>query len=229
MRDRQLPLRLLKVKGRAQNNIYPIHFVWETGLFDALKQILSGAREMAAARGLSRDFWDNTTDPAIEVLARTLGGAKIWSAMKESGRLASDDSGGATYTAKKMAAFCQKHQGEIELHAVGHSAGSIFHSWFLPRAFTEGVPPFAALYFLAPAIRVDAFKERLLSHIGNNIQHLAMFTMKKDWEKDDLVAKIYQKSLLYLIYYALESNRKTPILGLEESLRKDAEAANLFG
>ena len=184
---------------------------------------------MAAERGLARDFWDYTTDPAIEVLARTLGGAKIWSAMKESGRLASDDDGGATYTAKKMAAFCQKHQGEIELHAVGHSAGSIFHSWFLPRAFAEGVPPFTSLYFLAPAIRVDEFKERLLAHIGKEVKYLTMFTMKKDWERDDSVAKIYQKSLLYLIYYALEKKRKTHILGLEESLRKDSETAKLFG
>lgn len=219
----------LQVEWWKKNNIYPIHFVWETGFFDAIKQILSGARGMAAERGVPRDFWDYTTDPAIETLARTLGGAKIWSAMKESSRLASVDSGGATYTAKKMAAFCQKHQDDIELHAVGHSAGSIFHSWFLPRAFAEGVPPFAGLYFLAPAIRVDEFKERLLAHLGNNIQYLTMFTMKKDWEKDDSVAKIYQKSLLYLIYYGLENKRKTSILGLEESLRKDSETAKLFG
>ncbi|TKB24681.1 peptidase C14 [Desulfopila sp. IMCC35006] len=219
----------LQVEWWKKNNIYPIHFVWETGFFDAIKQILSGARSMAAERGLTRDFWDYTTDPAIEALARALGGAKIWSAMKESGRLASDESGGATYTAKKLAAFCGNHPNDIELHAVGHSAGSIFHSWFLPRAIAEGVPAFASLHFLAPAIRVDAFKERLLAHIGNDVRHLTMFTMKKDWEKDDSVAKIYQKSLLYLIYYALESNRKTPILGLEESLRKDVDTANLFG
>ena len=183
----------------------------------------------AGERGVARDIWDYTTDPAVEVLARTLGGAKIWSAMKESSRLASADSGGATYTAKKMAAFCQKHQGDIELYAVGHSAGSIFHSWFLPKAFAEGVPPFTALYFLAPAIRIDEFKERLLAHLGSDIQHLTMFTMKKDWERDDSVAKIYQKSLLYLIYYALENKRKTSILGLEENVRKDSETAKLFG
>jgi hypothetical protein len=219
----------LQVEWWKKNNIYPIHFVWETGFFDAIRQILSGARAGAGERGVSRDIWDYTTDPAVEVLARTLGGAKIWSAMKESSRLASADSGGATYTAKKMAAFCQKHQGDIELYAVGHSAGSIFHSWFLPKAFAEGVPPFAALYFLAPAMQIDEFKERLLAHLGSNIQHLTMFTMKKDWERDDSVAKIYQKSLLYLIYYALENKRKTSILGLEESLRKDSEIAKLFG
>ncbi len=219
----------LQVEWWKKNNIYPLHFVWETGLFDAIKQILSGARGMAAERGLPRDIWDYTTDPSIEVLARTLGGAKIWSAMKESARLASDDEGGATYTAKKIAALCKKHPGDIELHAVGHSAGSIFHSWFLPRAFAEGVPQLTTLHFLAPAIRVDEFKERLLAHIGDKVKHLTMFTMKKDWEKDDSVAKIYRKSLLYLIYYALERKRKTHLLGLEHSIRKDSAIARLFG
>lgn len=219
----------LQVEWWKKNNIYPIHFVWETGFLDAIKQILSSARGIATERGLPRDFWDYSTDPAIEVFARTLGGAKIWSAMKESARLASDDEGGATYTAKKIAEFCQKHSGEIELHAVGHSAGSIFHSWFLPRAFDEGVPALTSLHFLAPAIRLDEFKERLLNYVGDEVKHLTMFTMKKDWEKDDSVAKIYQKSLLYLIYYALERKRKTHILGLEKSVRKDSETAEIFG
>lgn len=218
-----------QVEWWKKNAIYPIHFVWETGFCDAINQILSGARSMAAERGLRRDFWDYTTDPAVEVFARTLGGTKIWSAMKESARLASDDNGGATYTAKKLAAFCQMHPDEIELHAVGHSAGSIFQSWFLPRAFTEGIPSVTSLHFLAPAIRVDEFKERLLAHIGKEVKYLTMFTMKKDWEKDDSVVKVYQKSLLYLIYYALENERKTQILGLEESLRRDAETAKFFG
>ena len=212
-----------------KNSIYPIHFVWETGFCDAISQILSGARSMAAERGLPRDFWDYTTDPAVEAFARTLGGTKIWSAMKESGRRASDDNGGATYTAKRLAAFCQKHPGAIELHAVGHSAGSIFHSWFLPRAFAEGVPPFTSLHFLAPAIRVDEFKERLLGHIGKEVKSLTMFTMKKDWERDDSIVHVYRKSLLYLVYYALEDERKTHILGLEESIRQDAETARFFG
>lgn len=224
-----LKIAHLQAEWWKKNTIYPLFFTWETGLFDALGQILSGARAMATERGLARDFWDYTTDPAIEVLARSLGGVKIWSAMKESARLASDERGGATYTAKKLAAFCGEHGGDVEVHAVGHSAGSIFHSWFLPRALSEGVPAFQSLHFLAPAIRMDAFKERLLDHIGDRIDSLTMYTMKRDWEEDDSVAKVYRKSLLYLIYYALERERKTSILGLEQSIRKDRRIAAFFG
>lgn len=213
-----------------RNDIYPIHFVWETGFCDALKQILSGARELAATRGFPRDIWDYTTDPAVEALARSMGGVKIWGAMKESARLAAENSpeNGSWYVARKLSEFCKAHP-EVELHAVGHSAGSIFHSWFLPRAFAEGVPPFASLHFLAPAIRVDAFKTRLLGHLGGNIRHLTMFTMKRDWEEADNVAQIYRKSLLYLIHYALEPKRREPVLGLEISARNDAAVADLFG
>ena len=219
----------LQVQWWKKNDIYPIHFVWETGFCDALKQILGGVRDMAAARGVTRDFWDYTTDPAVEATARLLGGVKVWGAMKESARLASENGGAAAYTAGKLAEFCRKHPGEVELHAVGHSAGSIFHSWFLPKAFSEGVPDFDSLHLLAPAIRLDAFKERLLPLVGVKIGHLGMFTMKRDWEEADNVASIYRKSLLYLIYYALEPKRKTPILGLEISVRQDPQTADLFG
>lgn len=219
----------LQVAWWKKNDVYPIHFVWETGFGDALKQILGGAREAAAARGLPRDVWDHTTDPAIEAMARTLGGVKIWGAMKESARLASEDGGGADYVAQKLAEFCGRHPGMVQLHAVGHSAGSIFHSHFLPRVFDKNVPPFETLSFLAPAVRVDEFNKRLLPYIGKEIKHLAMFTMKRDWEEDDNVAQVYRKSLLYLIYYALEPRRQEPILGLEISARSDGAVADLFG
>jgi hypothetical protein len=214
----------LQVGWWKRNNIYPIHFVWETGFFDALKQIFSGMRQ-----AVPRDLWDYTSDPAIEALARALGGVKIWSAMKRSAELAVADDGGASYVAEKLAVFCAAHVGEVELHAAGHSAGSIFHSHFLPTAFAKGVPSFKSLHFLAPAIRADEFKRRLLPTIGNKVEHLAMFTMKRDWEEDDDVAKIYRKSLLYLIYYALEPESKTPILGLEISVRENDELKEIFG
>jgi hypothetical protein len=218
----------LQVEWWKRNHIYPVHFVWETGFFDALKQILSGTRDMARAAG-ARDVWDHTTDPVVEALSRGLGGVKIWMAMKESARLASAEAGGAAYTAAKLAAFCRKHPGEVELHAVGHSAGSIFHSWFLPKAWEQGAPPFTSLHLLAPAIRMDAVKDRLLPRVGDQVKHVTLFTMKRDWEEDDSVAGIYQKSLLYLIYHALEPERQTPILGLEISLRHDPETADLLG
>jgi hypothetical protein len=53
--------------------------------------------------------------------------------------------------------------------------------------------------------------------------------MHKDLEQADNCGGVYHKSLLYLIHYALEPERKEPILGLESSLRADPALRKLFG
>jgi Caspase domain/N-acetylmuramoyl-L-alanine amidase len=220
-----------------QNGVYPIYFIWETGLFETIGNLLKRAQQ-GAARGLGRDLFDFTSDPLIEIAARALQGPSIWGGMKSSAEHAVDepssgnpDGGGARYVADKLKRFCDKNGGDIELHAIGHSAGSIFHCYFLPIARKLGVPTFTSVHFLAPAVRVDTFKERLASEIGDEktIQKLTIFTMKRDYERDDNCARVYRKSLLYLIYHALENKRSTPILGLEESLRGDGDLKKLFG
>lgn len=220
-----------------KNGVYPIYFIWETGFFETIGQLLTRARQ-GAARGLGRDIFDFTSDPLIEVAARALQGPRIWGGMKSSAEHAMDEptpggpeGGGARYVAARLKTFCDGHPGDFELFAAGHSAGSIFHSHFLPTARSLGVPTFTSAYFLAPAVRVDTFKERLLPHIGDGraVKDLTLFTMKRDYERDDNCAEVYRKSLLYLIYYALEDKRSTPLLGLEDCLRGDGELKALFG
>lgn len=214
------------------NHVYPIYFVWETGLFETLGQLLSRAQA-----GVRSFVSDHVTDPLIENAAHIAGGPVIWGGMKSAAELASATpespygEGGAHYVASKLKVFCDLHSGEpIELHAVGHSAGSIFHAHFLSAARRIGVPSFKSLHLLAPAIRVDLFSKCLknLMGSGNGIDQLSVFTMRRDLERDDNCAKIYRKSLLYLIYHALEPERKEPILGLEECLRRDPKMRNLF-
>lgn len=218
-----------------KNGVYPIYFIWETGLLETIGQLIRRTRE-GAARALARDIFDHTTDPLIEVAARALQGPRVWGGMKMSAQLASarglgaeGGEGGARYVAKKLSVFCADKPNNVELHAFGHSAGSIFHSYFLPAALDEGTPGFKSVHFLAPAVRVDTFKTELASRIGNGVDHLCIFTMSKRFEQDDNCLLAYRKSLLYFIYHALEAERKTPILGLEESLRADAELKTLFG
>ncbi|MDM0053031.1 caspase family protein [Variovorax sp. J22R115] len=216
-----------------KNDVYPIYFIWETGLFETIGQLLTRARQPGA-----RDVFDFTTDPVIEATARALQGPRIWGGMKSSAEHAVDPpspngqiNGGAHYAATKLKTFCDSDPGAIELHAVGHSAGSIFLAYFVATAHALGVPSFKTGSFLAPAIRVDTFKDKLLNAIGpgKGIDKLYIFTMKRDFERGDNCAGTYRKSLLYLIYYALEDRRKTPILGLEESLRGDKDLKKLCG
>ena len=219
-----------------QNNIYPIYFIWETGAFETIGQLIRRSRE-GAARALPRDIFDHTTDLLIEETARALQGPRIWGGMKLSAQLASAKGqgpdeigeGGARYVARKLSQFCADNPGKIELHSVSHSAGAIFHSYFIPAALDFGVPKFRSVHFLAPAVRVDTFKTELAGRIGNGVDQLSIFTMSKSFEQDDHCASVYRKSLLYLIYGALEPERKTPILGLELSLRGDSELKMLLG
>lgn len=212
------------------NDVYPLYFVWETGLYETIGQLLGRSRQ--AARAATRDIFDFTTDPVIEELARALHAPRIWSGMKRSAERAVAPDGGALYVARKLQAFCDRHKDErIELHAVGHSAGSIFHAHFLPAALDLGVPAFRSVQFLAPAIRADAFHRQLADRLGagKGIAQLTIFTMTNTRERADNCNGIYHKSLLYLIYHALEAEPKTPILGLEISLRGDPHLRALFG
>ena len=222
------------------NGIYPICFAWETGLLDTIGRLLQRSSRSAAAR----DPADYLTDPVIQELARALQAPKIWGGMKLSAQLASSpdtaghshspqagNEGGAYYVAQQLAAFCDAHADQMQVHAVGHSAGAIFHAWFIPAALELGVPVMRSLQLMAPALRVDLFKEKLAPLLGRGqgIDELTIYAMKENLEAGDTCAGVYRKSLLYLIHHALEAQRKTPILGLEECLRADQDLSRMFG
>jgi hypothetical protein len=208
------------------HGVYPIYFVWETGLGETITQLLRGRRELAPTRGIS-----DVSDRAIEEVARGLGGGKVWDGMKHSARESVAPDGGARYAAERLAEFCRRHPGEIELHAAGHSAGSIFHSYFVPTALDLGVPAFATLSLLAPAVRVDTFLQRLAPRLesGRGVRSAAVYTMSKAFELADNCGRAYRKSLLYLVRHAFEAERGADILGLEESLRANPALVRLFG
>ena len=229
-----LRIALKHVAWWKKNGIYPLYFVWETGLFDALRSILEAVARKIPGLG-TRDIFDFTTDPLVQEGVRALGGVQVWGAMKHNAELGVAADGGARYVAKKLAELNQnatlRGGRAVEFHAVGHSAGSIFHSYFLPAATAEQVPTFKTLQLLAPAITIPEFTARLADRIGEgrDAERAIMYTMAKHYEEDDNCIGIYKKSLLYLIHHALERERRTPILGLEIALRADPKNASLFG
>jgi len=108
----------------------------------------------------------------------------------------------------------------LALHAVGHSAGAIFHSHLLPELAARNVGV-ASLSLLAPAVRVDRFAQSLQPLCaGGQIGALHLYTMSEEAELADTVGP-YLKSLLYLVSRACEPRQPTPILGLQESLDAD--------
>ncbi|MBG6190861.1 hypothetical protein IWX64_001813 [Arthrobacter sp. CAN_A212] len=201
------------------NGVYPIFFIWETGFLDALFGSLPGGR------GVVGDLKDR----AVELTARAAGGERIWGEMKRFAEVASASGGGALYVAQALGKYVAANP-KTTVHAVGHSAGSIFHSSFVPAALKAGLPEFASLNLLAPAVRTDTFKTQLAPEAGKGIKSLAMFTMKQQAERDDSVARpFYGKSLLYLVRASFEKEEFTPLLGLQECVSTDPELRKFFG
>ncbi|MFL6415794.1 MAG: caspase family protein [Bryobacteraceae bacterium] len=233
-----LNMALQHIPWWKENHVYPIYFVWQTGFWQTIGNLLQGIQQRSVSVG-ARDFFDHTTDPALEGVARLLGGPLIWGGMKRNAELASSPArdgmpeGGAQYVAQRVSELLKKlgAGNSVDIHAIGHSAGSIFHAYFIPAALQAGVSNFKTLQFLAPAIRVDTFKRTLYPIVksGTGIDKLVMYSMKETFEKADNCSSVYHKSLLYLIYYALEDKRATPILGLEECVWRDSELKDFFG
>lgn len=212
-----------------QNGIYPIFFCWETGLRETVGDLLQ-----SLFRG-QRGFVTDAEDAALEFIAGAAG-RQVWSGIKRAAELASLPGGGARLVAELTRDFWNDHHKQMEIHALGHSAGSIFHAFFLPMLLDlktkSGVPAMTAesLHFLAPACTTALFASKLQSRVGpaKGIRSHTMYTMNKDLEQAD-TAGPYHKSLLYFVSRAFEDAKPTPILGLEESLRDDPALIRLYG
>ncbi len=203
------------------HGVFPVFFVWETGILDILRTRILGAR-------------GDVSDALLEAAAK-IPATALWSAIKDDARKASspDASGGNPGGAYLFAHELHHYLGRlanpaVELHAIGHSAGAVFHSNFVPL-LVRGGARITTLSLLAPAVRTDVFAASLQPLVGAGIGRLSLFTMEEDAERQDSVAGIYRKSLLYFVSRACEGFRRRPILGLYQSLRKDGALSGFFG
>jgi hypothetical protein len=210
------------------NGVYPVYFVWETGIRETLRDILDDV--VPRARGPIGDL----ADAGIEQAARR--GRTMWTRMKQNAEAAARAGGGSRLVAQLARELWADRPGALEYHAVGHSAGAILHAHFLPLLVAPGsggarVPDLKSLHLLAPAATLETFRTRLLPLIGTGkpITALTMFTMTDARERDDSSLRPYGKSLLYLVSRGFEDAVPTPLLGLAASLERDLEAVRFFG
>ncbi|MGB2693974.1 MAG: C1 family peptidase [Dehalococcoidia bacterium] len=213
------------------NQIYPLHFIWETGFMESVKSIVEDAMRRGRFMGWRDDLKDkfqNLLDEAIELAARGLG-LPIWSQMKDNARRASVDEpeGGAAYLAQRLARFAAE-DGPLEIHLVGHSAGGIFHSYLIPRLLDAGLQV-KTLTLYAPACTTELFKSNVVPRLRDGVERLTVFNLTDKYEQDDSVTPVYNKSILYLVSEAFERQRKAPILGMQRWLTDDATLKRKLG
>ncbi len=212
------------------NQIYPVHIMWETDFFTSLKNNLFDIftdDDKATVNWLSklRDSTLEIKDRTFELTSSKLG-TMLWDEMKENAKLASKQTGKpgdkkraiVTLAEKGLEAYNtldEKEKSKWEIHIVAHSAGSIFISYALESLLQIGIQV-KSVQFLAPAISVDLFKEKFFPLIEKDDRlRPTMYVLSDKGERDDDVGP-YGKSLLYLVSNAFERVREKPILGMEK-------------
>lgn len=213
-----------------ENDIYPLYVVWKTGLGETLLNTIADAyRNIVPGASTSgiKDWIADRTDTAIEAASRALHVKSIWTEIKENARHASDrrvpgysvgktDKAGGMVILAKCLSELKELYSDLEIHVVGHSAGSILiGEWFKELIRRELTLSSATLF--APACTIEFANKtykRAVEKQVIDIGDINIVNLDDEMERNDKSLIVYQKSLLYLVSRALEDLHKTPLLGL---------------
>jgi len=87
---------------------------------------------------------------------------------------------------------------------------------------------------MAPACTVDFYRDHYQPRLGQNppagstrLPKLDIYNLINELERDDNVAIVYRKSLLYLVSRALERTIDKPVLGIQKYSRRIADKPGL--
>ena len=200
-----------------QNQVEHFHWIWETGFFAELKDVLFGKDTFADGRAGGIGDWkdkilESTTRPVSKPLWKEIKGDAVMAF--EAGKAGADV---LALLAQAVAGAPGITKKRITLSA--HSAGAVWVGETL-GAWQRQQANFVVdhVVLLAPACRVDYFTDCIAPHVlANRVRMLTIFQLTDELEKDDTVAKIYGKSLLYYVSNACEHRQGgTPLLGMQK-------------
>jgi hypothetical protein len=217
--------------------VYPLAFIWRSDYWSTISNILQDAvrrRRPEGAFDAAKDFLLDRLDDLLEPVARGLTGKAAWTEMKENA-LAASHKGGAAQLVVRHLATLAKEEKSLEIHLVAHSAGAILLAPVVGLLAEAGLK-ITTCTLWAPACTVELFKSTYLPAIkSGRIKDFAEYALDDETEQDDHCAKLYNKSLLYLVSNAFEARQRvpgvqdgTPILGLQRCIAADAELSKLF-
>lgn len=223
------------------NHIYPIFFIWRSGIFETLFNVVRDLWPESDSSELSAFTLTDPIDRGVESLVRQ-NGRWVWDEMKENAERASkritkpeqiqwppntlqahqamSRMPGASLTVSRLAKYVEDHENVV-IHLVGHSAGTIFHTELLAPLRAAEVQV-ETMSFLAAGLRVDRFLKDVHPYIGSDrtVKRFTNFALTNQQEEDDncrvepLPVPFYHKSLLYLVSRGLErpkSGQRKPV------------------
>ena len=204
---------------------FPIFVMWESDLWSTIKARLEDAVKKAPRptagplEALGR-WWNER----LESMLAPAGGA-LWGEMKQNAQaLSGEPESGLRLLFKHLNESAPANGAGFRLHLVGHSAGSIVHAYLIDRLAAQEWE-FESVSFMAPALRVDTFDERVRPWIeSRRVKRLREFHLADSAEKQDPTCRPilgYGRSLLYLVSRSFEGGQEVPILGMEKHFPAD--------
>jgi pimeloyl-ACP methyl ester carboxylesterase len=227
------------------NSIYPINFVWHSGLLESFHskserqrlhdQTNRGALTIpsklveAAEKKIMRPLWDEMkTNAAMASRPLSQQEQPDWSKIGSIQK----DLPGASLLVSRLRLYVEKYP-DTQIHVMGHSAGSIFSIGLLER-LQEYKIPVESVTYLAPAMRVDEFDRFLLPKLRSHfVKQITVYNLPEIYENSEVSAIKgigYQGSILKLVSQAIESPGLgnlvvVPILGMQKFF---LEPINIF-
>ncbi|RJG13549.1 peptidase C1 [Pseudomonas cavernicola] len=215
LNDQAAAIERARAMGRyfLGNGCYPLFIVWKTGVLESITDIITDMfqRERARAGGLRESIQDGADILLERGIGRPLA-RPIWSEMKENAEFASLPTRGGDKLVTALQNLARTWGDDLEVHLVGHSAGSIFLGHVIDLFAARGLETnVRSLHLYAPACTVQ-FANRHFAPHETLMQNLYLDILSDRNERDDSIGP-YGKSLLYLVSNALEGDLRTPILG----------------
>lgn len=200
------------------NGLYPLFLGWKTSGIDTYRNLLEDAWNKLSREGTPRagglgDKLHEARDAAVETAARGPVRA-LWSEMKENAQRAAQERHGLDLLARALEDLVKRCPSTLELHLIGHSAGSILLGHLIRRLEKGKALKPASIHLYAPACSVAFANDYYEPWSDLTWLHL----LSDRAELADKISSAYGKSLLFLVANALEADRQTPILGLARSL-----------
>lgn len=196
------------------NEIYPFHIMYDTGIAEELKDLILRKEANASERTGGLSDW---TDRFVEGLVRRPG-TLLWDEMKQDAFDAFAVDGAGKDALGRFMSHIKKSGRRVKLHLVGHSTGAVALAHLL-QALRRSNVNIASCSLMAPACTIDLYHDAYLPVLQNKtkikLSDMAIYNLKDELERDDHVAKVYRKSLLYLVSKAFERVNDKPLLGME--------------
>ena len=213
------------------NGIYPIFITWKTGPGETVADMIQDwVRHILGLTSERSGGWLNlgdAKDRAIEAAGRTFGRG-LWSEMRENAAGAGQPGHALTVAAAQLRALkaeLTKSGNALEVHLIGHSAGSILLGHLLDQLGGTSPLPVATCNLYAAACSTGFAVQHYLGAATAGVlplDKLHLYHLSDVNEKGDglpsAAKPVYGKSLLYLVSRALDDIRKQPLLGMERAL-----------